>query len=481
MSSRQPKSRSSDGEKWSSGRRLTSAQRERKRAIDRLRAKERRTQVADHVAGLEYRVSQLSAELERAYTGASQHVESPENIHEGLLLQNGCDFTHFQGSGYTPSDISTSLCVIPATGWVPAVLPDPSNVVESSPYSMQPEMSTTISASKLPPQSISGSLPKTKLDVNAETTRGTEQLTGCKRREKALAGNDCQSIFNDAVTMARGLSSTTVCGDPSLNQDVLVRGVLFGWEIATTASPNQWRCPLLQILQLLDRRIFHLSGTITRLCALRMIHLLLLCLVKAASYETLPPWYRPRPSQYYLSHALAIDVLPWPGLRERAVLCQKLTQTNKFWTEVIYLFRFSWPYTVRDVLSLNSDTGLYEFSGMFNNYLYEIQRWRMDLKFFESFPETYDDIIPAEVIERPLHLASSEKVSACWDAPRGALLLPLPQDIHEEDVDSEWLDGFCSRSCMGNWEAGCWKQLIMGHSKPININIDDEPQACLVN
>lgn len=78
----------------------------------------------------------------------------------------------------------------------------------------------------------------------------------------------------------------------------------------------------------------------------------------------------------------------------------------------------------------------------------------MDSKFFESFPETYDDIMPAKVIERPIHLASSEKSSGSWNTTRWALLLPLPEDTHEKDVDSDQLDELFSLSDICNWDAG---------------------------
>lgn len=285
MSSRELKSHNSKGEQWASGRTLTSAQRERKRAIDRLRAKKRRTQVSDRMAGLEARLEELSAELERAYMVAPQLDERPEPVNETMLTQNGRCFVEYQASGGTLSDTSTSCFLLPATGWVPATPPDRSNLVKPKlpgPNSTHSDVSVKPPASAALSESISEGLLRSNLDLNGDCTTVTEQLTVGKRcsqtsrREIAPGGDDCQSIFNNAVTTARRLSGTTVCADPSLNQDALIRGVLFGWDLITTASPNQWCCPLWQILHLLDKRIFHLSGTITRLCTLRMIHSLLL-------------------------------------------------------------------------------------------------------------------------------------------------------------------------------------------------------------
>jgi hypothetical protein len=65
-----------------------------------------------------------------------------------------------------------------------------------------------------------------------------------------------------------------ICTDMILNQDALIRGILFDWKYVS--NPNSVYCPIWAILQYLDTRLFRLSGTITRLCTLRMIHHLLL-------------------------------------------------------------------------------------------------------------------------------------------------------------------------------------------------------------
>ena len=152
-------------------------------------------------------------------------------------------------------------------------------------------------------------------------------------------------------------------------------------------------------------------------------------------------------------YILSILSLHRPGLRERAVLCQSLTQTNKFWTEVIYYFRFCWPYTIHEIVSLSPDTGLYEFSGMYNHYLYEIRMWKMDMRFFESFPETYDDIIPALEIERPMQPASVDAPLKCWSAKPWPRPLPLPEDLNEKEENATELDQFFSASEICDWEA----------------------------
>lgn len=86
--------------------------------------------------------------------------------------------------------------------------------------------------------------------------------------------SSCLEVFNTALCKASSLSQSMVCTDMILNQDALIRGVLFDWR--DVSNPTSLYCPIWEILEYLDTRLFRLSGTITRLCTLRMIHHLLL-------------------------------------------------------------------------------------------------------------------------------------------------------------------------------------------------------------
>jgi len=54
--------------------------------------------------------------------------------------------------------------------------------------------------------------------------------------------------------------------------------------------------------------------------------------------------------------------------------------------------------------------------------------WKMDPDFFVGFPETYDDIVPALDIERPI--GQADMFQLVNPRPR---LLPLPEDLDETD------------------------------------------------
>lgn len=108
------------------------------------------------------------------------------------------------------------------------------------------------------------------------------------------------------------LTLSQVCLNESINQDVLIRGILFGWE---DLKDGDFWCPLWEIIYNIDTAIFSRSGLLTRLCMLRTIHLLLQvciqavmnmdtqkksqltlkqCFMQTSGFRDIPAWYRPR-------------------------------------------------------------------------------------------------------------------------------------------------------------------------------------------
>lgn len=159
---------------------------------------------------------------------------------------------------------------------------------------------------------------------------------------------------------------------------------------------------------------------------------MLLYFVNANELSSLPSWYRPRPTQKAIAHPLAIDVLPWPGLRERAVLDPSLISSDKFWSDVIYCFRFCWPHEEADAVKLDPQSQLLGFTGTFQNSVRDIDKWKMDQAFFEAFPETFDDIVPAPRLEWPL-IGGLSWPNVDFSA---VVFLPLPASEDEVFLES---------------------------------------------
>ena len=212
---------------------------------------------------------------------------------------------------------------------------------------------------------------------------------GSKIGEKASIVRAC----NLELAKAHLLSRSQVSLDDQTNQDALIHAVLQGWDMVERRGNF---CPLWGILRFFDNNIFWVANTTTRLVMLRMIHYMLLCQVKAESFNELPSWYRPRPVQYRFPHDTIMSYFAWPGLRERLVLASEPMLNDAFCDTFARSFRFHWPADLGDMYLTNPQTGLLQFSGTFTNHLHEIGRWRMDTAFFDAYPETYDDITPTE-------------------------------------------------------------------------------------
>jgi hypothetical protein len=209
--------------------------------------------------------------------------------------------------------------------------------------------------------------------------------------------------LNLELTKAHLLRKSQVSLDDRINQDALIRGVFQGWDKVERGGNF---CPLWGTLRFFDNNVFWVANTTTRLVMLRMIHYMLLCQVRAESFKELPSWYRPRPVQYQFSHETLVSYFAWPGLRERLVLGSEPMVNDTFCDIFARSFRFHWPDEFGDMYLMNPQTGLFQFSGAFTNHLHEISMWRMDTAFFDAYPDTYDDITPAESVTQIFNLGA---------------------------------------------------------------------------
>lgn len=116
-----------------------------------------------------------------------------------------------------------------------------------------------------------------------------------------------------------------------------------------------------------------------------------------------------------------------PSLRERAIVSQDLTRSNKFWTDLVYHFRMGFPpqSTIHDAVTHNLTTDRWRFTGTFLNHMYEIREWHVDPQFFINWPETYYDIVPAPEIGRSLSLLSVPSSTAAAAASASCPTRPL--------------------------------------------------------
>lgn len=265
MDSPQPDSSLSG--QWASGRTLTKSQRERKRAIDRKRISKRREQNTERIAVLEAKLAQVTAELE-----ALKRTKAPESASAVGEPNAQCDpLTNTPNTPEILHDVpwadttlgippvpSTPIGSIGTTGSIQSCADVNIDILSNSPT--QPILPNELSAPQLADEVLS-------LGPYIE---GPILPSSSDRSQEP----DCQRIFSRAVRKTRAITAADVCIDPVLNEDALIRGVIHGW--SDVQARSEFFCPLWEILEVLDRRIFLYSGTLTRLPCLKMIHSLLL-------------------------------------------------------------------------------------------------------------------------------------------------------------------------------------------------------------
>lgn len=81
-----------------------------------------------------------------------------------------------------------------------------------------------------------------------------------------------KNFSDQLLRQVHHLTPSQVCLNEPVNQDALIRGILFGWD--KVQNGGFW-CPLWEIIYQIDTVVFVRSRLLTRICMLRMIHLLL--------------------------------------------------------------------------------------------------------------------------------------------------------------------------------------------------------------
>lgn len=108
---------------------------------------------------------------------------------------------------------------------------------------------------------------------------------------------------------------------------------------------------------------------------------------------------------------------------------------------------------------MDTATGFFRLSGLYENYVREIRLWTMDHEFFAAFPETYDDITPSIEIGSIVNLGTQH-------TPRP---LPLPDLEDEAESHPQSSDGRNKLGPSGFLDTFCLSQdLLPTQTLPLN-------------
>lgn len=262
---------------------LTQSQRERKRLKDRIAKQKHKKTERDRLMMLERELAELRSSAndgmrKRVLLGPPADSARPDAMVSQRVLASSCR----QEFPFPSVDISLGLSASSLDRHASPIRPMQSN----SPFSLQssPGMSSTTQLS-LPAldRSVSDPIPGPSSDnkvVDAQTT-GCDQTTECyqtklDRLADAFTNDEGTGLldqFNQVFGNLYTIRRDDICVHEKLNQDALVCGVVEGWE---KLQYKKQVCPLWDILRQIDEGLFLFSGTMTRLCMLRMVHFMLL-------------------------------------------------------------------------------------------------------------------------------------------------------------------------------------------------------------
>lgn len=201
------------------------------------------------------------------------------------------------------------------------------------------------------------------------------------------------NVSDTAFLQALELCRTTTNTDPTLDPDVPVKAILWGWHTVDAAQRHH---PVWQALRQVDERVF--GNWTSKAQKIAMMYVCQLMMQYRASptkenLDAVPPWFRPSRSQERIDHPLVIDFLIWPGLREHLVFEHNRYAPNaEFSHRFCEDLRFNWPYPDSDIFCFDPTKNTYTFSRRFRQSACDLRNWTMDAKFFEAFREMVGDV-----------------------------------------------------------------------------------------
>lgn len=280
---------------WASGRVLTAEQRARKQEADRKANRFLKKEVQDRLALLEARVLELegkppTSNLERPadvfapnIVDPGQHgVQGPGRVvenyaGESLALKQGCDIWLTRPPPKDPSNAQAAL-------------------LESSSVHSHPDSFFANGDTANASQIFNGANAMMPGDMNEDSQRVVQpdfSDVGTTARTRP-SGRHMTCFLNNLVNYIRHLAPNSVCFDDQYNQDLIVSAVVKGWEM--TLYRYQQKCPLWDVLRLVDIYLFKDCNMVERISILRMLHKRYLFEVNAnlPTAGPPPPWFRPQ-------------------------------------------------------------------------------------------------------------------------------------------------------------------------------------------
>lgn len=104
------------------------------------------------------------------------------------------------------------------------------------------------------------------------------------------------------------------------------------------------------------------------------------------TYNRLPEWVTPRPSQLITPHPAWVDHLPWPRMRESLVRQYTSVPFDEFFIPYTTTLSLNWPYEARDTLLTMPGTDELSINPVFERHLMDLGNWSLGPAFARKHP-----------------------------------------------------------------------------------------------
>ncbi len=105
------------------------------------------------------------------------------------------------------------------------------------------------------------------------------------------------------------------------------------------------------------------------------------------TYNRLPEWVMPRPSQLFIPHPAWVDHLPWPRMRDRMIHLYPSIALENFFIPYTTTLSLNWPYDPSDTLLSLPDSDELSINPVFERHLRDLSNWTLGPAFAKAFPE----------------------------------------------------------------------------------------------
>ena len=104
------------------------------------------------------------------------------------------------------------------------------------------------------------------------------------------------------------------------------------------------------------------------------------------TYDRLPDWVTPRPSQLFTPHPVWIDNLPWPRMRDKMVQVYPKIPFDNFFIPYTTTLSLNWPYEASDCLLSVPGSEELSINPVFEQHLRDLNNWSLGPAFAKAFP-----------------------------------------------------------------------------------------------